>query len=295
MQTKVLRRSSRLTAASSAASAVNVPTKPAGAVVDHPSAGAAEPKAKRLKKAPEGISRYYEEVAWNKGFKSVAGIDEAGRGPLAGPVVAAACIVAPGVELSIPGVNDSKKLTAAERELLYEQIISHPSVTWAVTAVDEDTIDSINILQATMQAMELAVAGLATTPDYLLVDGNRLPKAFDPETSEAITKGDTKVYAIAAASIIAKVTRDRMMLELHEKWPEYQFKDHMGYGVPKHVEAIRDHGPCPAHRRSFNPVKTWYPVPEAKKVEDEEEDMKTVKKKKKKVVKKNEAKKSKIN
>ena len=235
-----------------------------------------EPKPKRVKRAqsvqtskksstlktvggpPEGISRYYEKQQWDKGFKSVAGIDEAGRGPLAGPVVAAACIIPPAVH--IDGIDDSKKINPEERERLYELITSHPDIIWAVQAVDVTTIDTINILQATMQAMEQAAAGLTLTADYLLVDGNRLPKGFDPETSKAITKGDAKVYAIAAASIIAKVTRDRLMVKLHEQYPQYDFNVHMGYGVPKHVEAIRKHGPCPAHRRSFNPVKSWYPA-----------------------------------
>ena len=126
------------------------------------------------------------------------------------------------------------------------------------------TIDTINILQATMLAMELAVEGLkpCTKSDRqaILVDGNRLPKAFDPSTSTAITKGDTKSCAIAAASIIAKVTRDRMMVQLHQEFPEYDFAQHMGYGVPAHVRAIKQHGPCPHHRRTFAPVKYWYPV-----------------------------------
>lgn len=131
------------------------------------------------------------------------------------------------------------------------------------------TIDEINILQATMLAMEQAVAGLTPAADYRLVDGNRLPKGFDPVTATAITKGDAKVYSIAAASIIAKVTRDRMMLELHAQWPQYGFDQHMGYGVPAHVEAIRKHGPTPAHRRTFNPVKSWF---FSEKEEEEEED-----------------------
>ncbi len=124
--------------------------------------------------------------------------------------------------------------------------------------MDVETIDKINILEATMQAMELAVSGLKVTADFVLIDGNRLPKKLQNETSTAITKGDTKVYAIAAASIIAKVTRDRMMLELHQQYPQYDFSLHKGYGTAKHTAAIKEHGPCPAHRRTFNPVKTWF-------------------------------------
>ncbi len=137
--------------------------------------------------------------------------------------------------------------------------------------MDVATIDDINILQATMLAMEQAVAGLKTSPDFVLVDGNRLPKDFDPATSLAITKGDAKVYSIAAASIIAKVTRDRMMLELHAQYPLYGFDQHMGYGVPAHVEALRVNGPCPAHRRTFNPAKSWF-FSEKKEEEEEEEE-----------------------
>lgn len=131
-----------------------------------------------------------------------------------------------------------------------------------------ETIDEINILEATMQAMELAVSGLKVVADFVLVDGNRLPKNLEPTTSRAITKGDAKVYAIAAASIIAKVTRDRMMLELHQQYPQYEFDVHKGYGTAKHTAAIRKHGPCPAHRRTFNPVKTWFYSDDA---EEEEE------------------------
>jgi ribonuclease HII len=130
-------------------------------------------------------------------------------------------------------------------------------------AVDVETIDEINILEATMQAMELAVSGLKGGADFVLVDGNRLPKGLPLTTSRAITKGDAKVYAIAAASIIAKVTRDRMMLDLHRQYPQYAFDVHKGYGTAKHTAAIKQHGPCPAHRRTFNPVKTWFfPVDE---------------------------------
>ena len=124
--------------------------------------------------------------------------------------------------------------------------------------MDVETIDEINILEATMQAMELAVSDLNVVADFVLVDGNRLPKKLEPSTSIAITKGDAKVYAIAAASIIAKVTRDRMMLELHAEYPQYEFNLHKGYGTALHTAAIRKHGPCPAHRRSFNPVRTWF-------------------------------------
>ncbi len=130
--------------------------------------------------------------------------------------------------------------------------------------MDVETIDDINILEATMQAMELAVSGLKVAADFVLVDGNRLPKKLPETTSRAITKGDAKVYAIAAASIIAKVTRDRMMLELHQQYPQYDFDVHKGYGTARHTAAIKQHGPCPAHRKTFNPVKTWFYPEEAK-------------------------------
>ena len=217
-------------------------------------------RAKNLKCCKMGaLSRSYEQSMVDLGFKFVAGVDEAGRGPLAGPVVAAACAIP--LHVTIDGIDDSKRLQEEERERLYEMIVSHKEISWHVACVDVEVIDEINILQATMLAMEEAVAGLGKKDDMaLLVDGNRLPKSFDEKRSRAIVKGDSKCISIAAASILAKVTRDRIMVnDLHTKYPQYNFKQHKGYAVPEHYDAIRKHGPCPAHRRTFAPVRHWFP------------------------------------
>lgn len=180
----------------------------------------------------------------------LAGVDEAGRGPLAGPVVAAAVILddlAP-----IRGLADSKALTALRRDRLYDEIRAKAlCVSVAEASVEE--IDRINILQATMLAMRRAVEGLRLPAQRVLVDGNRVPVLRVP--AEAIVKGDAKVPAISAASIIAKVHRDRLCAGLHERWPQYGFDGHKGYPTPVHLEALRRHGPCEAHRRSFAPVR----------------------------------------
>ncbi|KAL4435166.1 hypothetical protein ABPG77_001848 [Micractinium sp. CCAP 211/92] len=230
------------------------------AAADEQAAAAASPKRGgkgRRKLAAGGPTREYEEDLWGQGYKLVAGVDEAGRGPLAGPVVAAACIVPAHVEIA--GIDDSKKMTAEAREAVYEQLTTHPDVKWAAKTIDAGEIDAINILQAALKAMEGAAAGLPEAPDFLLVDGNRLPKGFDPERARPVVKGDSKVLCIAAASVIAKVTRDRLMEAYHQTWPQYNFAGHKGYCVPEHVEAIRRHGPCPVHRRTFAPIKTWFP------------------------------------
>lgn len=180
---------------------------------------------------------------------SFAGIDEAGRGPLAGPVVAAACLVDPSVH--IDGINDSKQLNPAKRESLYQKIISHPGIQIGVGIISSEEIDQINILQATIKAMIEAVNKLPTQPPLLLVDGLKLPHPTIP--SRKLIKGDTLSYAIAAASIVAKVTRDAIMVKLDKEWPQYGFAQHKGYGTAKHRAAIASHGPCPHHRRSF----TW--------------------------------------
>lgn len=231
-------------------------------------AGAAEPAAgKRGRKvgakAAGGPTREMEQELWEQGYKLVAGVDEAGRGPLAGPVVAAACVLP--AHVMIEGIDDSKKLSAQQREAIYEKLTSHPDVLWAAQTIDAGEIDIINILNAALKAMEGAAAGLSTTPDFVLVDGNRLPKGFDPELARAVVKGDTKCLCIAAASVIAKVTRDRIMEQYHQQWPQYNFAGHKGYCVPEHVEAVRKHGPCPVHRRTFAPIKTWYPLETAEK------------------------------
>ncbi len=195
----------------------------------------------------------YEQAAYSKGHRMIAGIDEAGRGPLAGPVVAAACILPP--NLLIPGINDSKKLTPKKRGELFLLLIKNPLVHYGVGIVDERIIDEINILEATKLAMLQAVNNLEITPDYLLVDGLKLPHPTIP--GEKIIKGDTLSQSIAAASIIAKETRDRIMLELHKKYPEYGFDRHSGYGTEMHREAISRIGPCEIHRRTFEPIKSY--------------------------------------
>ena len=195
-----------------------------------------------------------EQALKKKGFKTVAGVDEAGRGPLAGPVVAAACIVEDRVD--IPEVMDSKQIaTEEQREAVFAALEREKGVTFAYAVIDHEEIDRINILQATLRAMEQAVEKLPEPPAYIVVDGNRLPKGFDPATSEAMVKGDAKCYAVAAASIVAKVVRDRIMHELDREYPQYGFKVHKGYGVPAHKAAIFKHGPSPVHRRTFAPVK----------------------------------------
>ena len=179
----------------------------------------------------------------------VAGVDEAGRGPLAGPVVAAAVIL--DETQPIIGLNDSKKLSATRRDRLFDEIRAR-ALCCSVAMASVEEIDRLNILQATMLAMRRAVDGLRLKPRLVLVDGNRLP-VLDVR-AEAIVQGDAKVQAISAASILAKVTRDRGLDELHERYPHYGFDQHKGYGTAHHLEALRRWGPCPAHRRSFAPV-----------------------------------------
>jgi len=179
----------------------------------------------------------------------IAGTDEAGRGPLAGDVVAAAVILEPGQPIA--GINDSKQLTAAKREILYEQIIQ-VSLDYGVGRCNAEEIDQMNILNASLTAMCRAVDGLKMKPELVYVDGNRCP-VWDYQ-SKAIIKGDTKFQCIAAASILAKVIRDRDMLKIHEEYPGYGFAQHKGYPTKLHMEAIEKLGPCPYHRRSFKPV-----------------------------------------
>jgi ribonuclease HII len=182
----------------------------------------------------------------------VAGIDEAGRGPLAGPVVASAVILPQ--TFSHSGVNDSKLLTARKREQL-AGLIKTESVCWAVAAAGEREIEKINILQATLLAMRSAVEKLTRQPGYLLVDAARIPGVAIPQ--RPIVKGDRLSVSIAAASILAKVERDRIMVEYHREYPQYNFSKHKGYGTVEHREAIRRFGPCPAHRRTFRGVKEY--------------------------------------
>jgi ribonuclease HII len=184
----------------------------------------------------------------------VAGVDEAGRGPLAGPVVVAAVVFAPG-RTPVNGLDDSKQLSAARREQLYPRIVER-ALAWHVVSIEVDEIDRINIYHATMLGMRRAVEGVVARVGMLeaIIDGNALPKGL-PCPARAIIGGDASERAIMAASILAKVSRDRHMRELHARWPEYGFDVHKGYGTPAHREALRRHGPCPAHRRSYAPVQ----------------------------------------
>ncbi|WP_414718681.1 ribonuclease HII [Trinickia sp.] len=183
----------------------------------------------------------------------VCGVDEAGRGPLAGPVVAAAVILDP--KRRIRGLDDSKVLNAKTREALYEKIVER-SIAYCIASASVEEIDSLNILHATMLAMKRAVEGLAVTPTLAKIDGNRCPVLS--VRSEAIIGGDALVPAISAASILAKVTRDRMLADLHLRFPMYGFDSHVGYGTPQHLAALLEHGPCEHHRRSFAPVREAY-------------------------------------
>lgn len=192
-----------------------------------------------------------ENEYYDKGYTLVCGVDEAGRGPLAGPVCAGACILPRG--LAIEGLNDSKKLTDQKRRMLYD-IITSQAVAWAVCMVDEKVIDDINILQATYQAMRGAVEKLSVKPDFVLVDGNRDPQLGIPTLT--VIKGDAKCANVAAASILAKVTRDRFMEDMDAKYPGYGFKVHKGYGTKAHYEALAEKGPSEIHRLTF--LKKFY-------------------------------------
>ena len=189
---------------------------------------------------------YFEKAAKEKGYAAVCGVDEAGRGPLAGPVCAAAVILPEG--LIIEGVNDSKKLTETKREEVFAVIIEQAlSCSVAFGTVEE--IERDNILKTTMNTMKHAVEGLSITADYAMIDGNRLPPLEIP--CEYIVKGDARSMSLAAASILAKVSRDRLMLEYAKEYPQYEFEKHKGYGTKLHVEKILEYGPSPIHRLSF--------------------------------------------
>lgn len=188
----------------------------------------------------------FEHEAYRQGYQLIAGIDEAGRGSLAGPVVAAAVILPPG--LMIDGVNDSKKLTPGRREVLYQVIHQHALAT-GIGAVGNEDIDRINILRATIMAMEMAVKNLKIPPDYLLIDAVSLPDSMIPQ--RPVIKGDMLSVSIASASIVAKVTRDRLMTEEHSLFPQYNFMTHKGYGTRDHVSRLRLYGPSIIHRKSF--------------------------------------------
>ncbi len=189
----------------------------------------------------------FENEAFEEGFEIVCGVDEAGRGPLAGPVCAAAVILPKGLE--IPGLNDSKKLTDKRRRELYD-VICEQAVSYGIGFASHEEIDGINILQATFLAMKRAVEQLSVAPSLALVDGNREPD-FGTVPVKTIIKGDSLSANIAAASILAKVTRDRLMEEMDETYPQYGFAVHKGYGTKAHYAALLEHGPCPIHRRTF--------------------------------------------
>ena len=193
----------------------------------------------------------YEREAFDAGIKLVCGVDEAGRGPLAGPVCAAAVILPPGLE--IPGLNDSKKLTDKKRRELYDIMIEQ-AVSYGIAFASEQEIDEINILQATFLAMERAMQKLSPQPELALIDGNRTKDFGLPVRT--IVKGDSLSASIAAASILAKVTRDRLMEEYDAQYPQYGFAVHKGYGTKRHYAALREYGPCPIHRQTF--LKKFY-------------------------------------
>jgi ribonuclease HII len=200
----------------------------------------------------------HERELWEKGLAFVAGVDEAGCGPLAGPVMAAA-VVFPcawreaGLCAKLRGLNDSKQLTEEKREKYFSVITSHPEIRYAIASVDVEMIDRINIRQAAWRAMDLALGQLTPRPEHVLVDGLKIRWLTYPQT--ALVQGDCKSYSIAAASVLAKVTRDRRMREFDKLYPGYGFAEHKGYGTPQHYAAIKARGPCPIHRRSFSPFR----------------------------------------
>ena len=194
----------------------------------------------------------YETNLYAAGYRLIAGVDEAGRGPLAGDVYAAAVILPVG--LVIDGINDSKKLTAKKRDRLFD-IIRERATAYSIFAVSVQEIDEINILEATFRAMNGAVDKLAIEPDYVIIDGNRIKGMSIPH--ETIVKGDSLSASIACASVLAKVARDRYMLEQAELYPQYGFEVHKGYGTKAHMEAIREFGPCPIHRKTFGGVREY--------------------------------------
>jgi ribonuclease HII len=200
----------------------------------------------------------FERVLWRQNLTRIAGVDEAGRGPLAGPVVAAAAVLPSrwaesGLPVELRGLNDSKQLTLTQREKFFHFLTTCPEINYAIAQADAGVIDAINILEATHRAMNEALAGLAAPPQHALVDGRAVKTMRVPQT--AIVKGDARSYSIAAASVLAKVTRDRLMLGYHAQFPEYSFDEHKGYGTAKHLAAIEKHGACAIHRMTFAPLK----------------------------------------
>ena len=196
----------------------------------------------------------YEMHYWSLGYDYIAGVDEVGRGPLAGPVVSAAVILPEGI--TIPGVDDSKKISAKKREMLFP-VITDKAITIGIGIIGEQEIDEINILNATHKAMRIALNQLTIQPNIVLVDGNEADIGKFKQVN--IVKGDQKSMSIAAASIVAKVTRDRMMVDYDRIYPEYGFVSHKGYGTKFHIEALKKYFACPIHRRSFRPVSDYLP------------------------------------
>lgn len=210
---------------------------------------------RKQQKQAEQIANYqsmlhFEKQALEKGFQWIAGVDEAGRGPLAGPVVAASVILPH--DFVLLGLNDSKQVTEQDRERFFT-IIKEQAICYHVAIVSNEQIDRINILEATKLAMHQAITGLETQPDHVLIDAVAIPNL--PMSSDIIIKGDAKSVSIAAASILAKVTRDRMMKEIHKEYPMYDFSSNMGYGTKKHMESIKNYGASPYHRKSFGPIR----------------------------------------
>lgn len=205
----------------------------------------------------------FERELDRAGVVRVAGVDEAGRGPLAGPVVAAAAVLPArwredGLPRELQGLNDSKQLTARQRERFYEYLIAASGVEFGMARLEAEEVDEFNVLEASHRAMAQALAQLQPSPGHILVDGLPVRSLAYPQT--AVVKGDSLSYSIAAASVLAKVTRDRLMLEHDARWPVYGFAAHKGYGTARHLAALAEHGPCPIHRRSFAPLKQ--PEPE---------------------------------
>ena len=200
----------------------------------------------------------HERELWRQGLTLVAGVDEAGCGPLAGPVVAAA-VVFPctwqetGLWPKLRGLNDSKQLAEEQRERYFAELDAHPEIRHAIASVEVEMIDRINIRQAAWRAMNLALGQLEHRPQHVLVDGLKIRWLTYPQT--ALVQGDARSYSIAAASVLAKVTRDRMMIEFDKQFPGYGFAEHKGYATPRHLAAIQKLGPCPIHRRSFSPFR----------------------------------------
>lgn len=212
------------------------------------------------------ISRFkFERECLKKGFGRIAGADEAGRGPLAGPVVCAAvCFPSEWIEKGLPrryyGLNDSKQLNEEEREKFFDLITGNPEIHFAISTIAVEVIDTINILQASLRGMLEATLQLNPIPDHILVDGPHIFSAKHQQT--ALIDGDAKSFTIAAASVLAKVTRDRLMKKYHEQYPDYGFADHKGYSTPQHLAALKRLGPCAIHRRSFAPIRQTPVEPE---------------------------------